>query len=131
MPTIPIRVTQLFEKASSRNIKLKFLAFSMQWLFGSILERTTKMIFLDTFYSQNLRLFFLVTDNMLGLLSCNCIMCLESLEMLENDKRLKKCWASGISFFLGCPGCFLSAQKNSLMYKNLHTFKFAFLWFWF
>ena len=27
---------------------------------------------------------------MLGLLSCNCIMCLESLEMLENDKRVKK-----------------------------------------
>ena len=48
---------QLFEKASSRNIKLKFFAFNMQWLFGSILERTTKMIFLDTFCSQNLPFF--------------------------------------------------------------------------
>ena len=75
---------QLFEKASSRNIKLKFLAFNMQWLFGSILEPTTKIIFLDTFCFQNLRFFSLVTDYMLGLLSYNSIMCLESLEMLEN-----------------------------------------------
>ena len=45
--------SQLFEKTSSRNIKLTFLAFNMQWLFGSILEPTTKIIFLDTFCSQN------------------------------------------------------------------------------
>ena len=49
--------TQLFEKTSSRNVKLKFLAFNMQWLFGSILEPTTKIIFLDTFCSQDLRIF--------------------------------------------------------------------------
>ena len=49
--------TQLFEKASSRNIKLRFLAFNMQWLFGSTLEPTTKIIVLDTFCSQNLRFF--------------------------------------------------------------------------
>ena len=82
---------QLFEKASSRNIKLKFLAFNMQWLFGSTLEPTTKIIVLDAFFSQNLRFFILAVDYMLGLLSCNFIMCLESLEMLENDERVKKC----------------------------------------
>ena len=124
-------VPQLFEKASSRNIKLIFLAFNMQWLFGSILEPKTKIIFLDTCCSQNLRFFFLVADYMLGLLSCNCIMCLESLEMLENDKRVKKgnFWGTfgggrgGHEIFLGCPGCFLSAQKKSPIYTKLHTFK--------
>ena len=52
-----IDLSQLFKKANSRNIKLNSLVFNIQWLFGSILERTTKMIFLDTFCSQNLRFF--------------------------------------------------------------------------
>ena len=68
---------------------------------------------------------------MQGLLSCNFIMCLESLEMLENDERVKKCnflstsggGRLGLDFFLGCSGCFLSAQKNSPMYTHLPTFK--------
>ena len=127
----PTHRSQLFEKASSRNIKLRFLAFNMQWLFGSTLEPTTKIIVLDTFFSQNLRFFILAVDYMLGLLSSNFIMCLESLEMLENDERVKKCnflstsggGRLGLDFFLGCPGCFLSAQKNSPMYTHWPTFK--------
>ena len=33
--------------------------------------------------------------------------------------------------FLGCPRCFLSAQKKSPIYTKLHTFKLICLWFWF
>ena len=132
-------MAQLFEKTSSRNIKLRFLAFNMQWLFGSILEPTTKIIFLDTFCFQNLRFFFLVTDYMLGLLSYNSIMCLESPEMLENVEWVNKCnfWGTfgggrvGFEFLLDCHGCFLSAQKKSRMYTHWPTFKKIFLWFWF
>ena len=75
--------------------------------------------------------FFMVVDYMLGLLSCNSITCLESLEMLENVEQVKKCnfWGTlgggrgGHEIFLGCPGCFLSAQKKSPIYTKLHTFK--------
>ena len=75
--------------------------------------------------------FFLGADYMLGLLSCNYIMCLESLEMLENVERVKKCnfWGTfgggraGHEIFLGCPRCFLSAHKKSSMYTHLPTFK--------
>ena len=71
---------------------------------------------------------------MLGLLSCNFILCLESLEMLENDERVKKCnflstsggGRLGLDFFLGCPGCFLSSQKKSPIYTKLHTFELFF-----
>ena len=72
---------------------------------------------------------------MLGLLSCNSIMCLEGLEMLENVERVKKCnflgtfggGRGGHEFFLGCTGCFLSAHKKSPIYTKLHTFKLIFL----
>ena len=62
-------------------------------------------------------------------------MCLESLEMLENDKKVKKgnFWGTfgggrgGHEIFLDCPVCFLSAQKNLRMYTHLPTFKLIFL----
>ena len=63
----------------------------------------------------------------------------------RESRNARKCWKSekcnfwgtfgggraGHEFFLGCPGCFLLAQKKSPIYTKLHTFKLIFLWFWF